>query len=126
VARLCPQQAHLYLWTNSRFLIDGFDVMDAWGFAYQASFVCAYEDATPEVPWGDAHDFLLVGTRGDLPFREQSGRSWLVCERAANGFVPPAIPQLIEAASPGPYLLLFGSQDPPNADWTPYPFTSAE
>ena len=110
--------AHLYVWTDSRFLIDGFDVMDAWGFAYQTSFVVVYENADPDAPWGDAHHLLLAGMRGDLPFHEWSGRSWLVCQRPANGSVPDEIPKVIEAASPGPYLLLFGSQDPLSADWT--------
>ena len=118
VAKRCREQAHLYVWTDSRFLLDGFDVMDAWGFTYQTSFVVVYENADQNAPWGDAHHFLLAGVRGALPFHEWSGGSWLVSQRPANGSLPDEIPKVIEAASPGPYLLLFGSQDPLSADWT--------
>ena len=126
VAGGCPQQAHLYLWTSSRFLIDAFDVLDAWGFVYQTSIVCVYEQSQPDVPWSDAHNSLLVGVRGDLGFQQSASRSWFRCERPAIGLVPDEIPELIEAASPGPYLLLFGRQDPPGDDWTPYTINPGE
>ena len=118
VANRITQDSHLYLWTSSRYLVDGFDVMDAWGFAYQTSFVAVCEDAAPGTPWADAHHFLLAGVRGELPYRECSVSSWLACQRPAAGLVPDEIPKLIEAVSPGPYLLLFGQQDAPSKDWT--------
>lgn len=125
LSKLFERQAHLYIWTSSRFLFDGFDVMDAWGFAYRASFVCAHEDAQSNNPWDDAHHLLLLGTQGNLAFREKCDRSWRVCERPPNGLVPDEIRCLIETVSPGPYLQLFGNGNPPNADWTVYPTTAA-
>ena len=116
----CGQHAHIYIWTDSRFLIDGFDVMDAWGFGYRTAFVVVYEQAMPEAPWDQAHHFLLCGQRGQLRFRQHSGHSWLACARPAPDAVPEEVMELIEAVSPEPYLLLFGSQDPPRATWTSY------
>lgn len=121
VGRLCDADAHLYVWTNRRYLIDGFDLMDAWGFAYYTSLMFAYEEAWSDTPWADAHHLLLVGTRGDLPFRENSAHSWLLCSRPESGQVPDNLHDLIEAASPGPYLQVFGNELSANANWTLYP-----
>lgn len=115
---VCRQQAHLYLWTSSRYLIDAFDVLEAWGFAYQTSVVCVYEPTQSIAPWGDAHNFLLVGVRGKLGFQPSSSPSWLSCERSGVGRVPDPVPNLIEATSPAPYLLLFGCQESPGEHWT--------
>jgi hypothetical protein len=121
-----PERAHLYLWTNSRFLVDGLDVMDAWGFVYHASFVVVYEDDAQGAPWGDAHQLLLAGIRGGRRFRQSHSRSWLHCDRSVDVFVPQEIAEMIEAISPGPYLLLSVDQDPPGEEWTILPFKSAE
>ena len=40
------------------------------------------------------------------------------CQRPADGLVPDEIPKLIEATSPGPYLLLFGQPRRAGEDWT--------
>lgn len=127
VGRLCQQRAHLYLWTGSRYLLDGFDLTEAWGFTYETAFVCVYEDVQPDTPWSAAHHLLLLGTQGDLPFRENesSARSWLLCKRPENGLIPQEIRDLIEATSPAPYGQVFGSESAPNADWTVYPTSPA-
>jgi N6-adenosine-specific RNA methylase IME4 len=124
VGQQCREHAHLYLWASGQLLVDGFDIMDAWGFAYQTSFVVVYEDAASDVPWGNTHHVLLAGVRGELRFRECSDHSWLACGRQANGFVPEEILTLIEAASPPQYLLLFGCQDAPRDNWTVCPMPS--
>jgi N6-adenosine-specific RNA methylase IME4 len=124
VGRQFGEHTHLYLWTSNQYLVDGFDIMDAWGFAYHTSFVVIHEDRSSDVPWGNTHYILLVGVRGDRQFRQCADHSWLVCEKPANGFVPEGIVTLIEAASPPPYLLLFGSQDASREGWTVSPLPS--
>jgi len=118
VAQICARQAHLYVWTNSRYLIDALDVMDAWGFAYHASFVVVHEQPASGSPWGDTHHFLLAGVRGDLRFRKTVERSWLASPNLVGGRIPNDLTALIEAVSPGPYLLLFANQDMLGDDWT--------
>ncbi|MHB0958738.1 MAG: methyltransferase-A70 family protein [Pirellulaceae bacterium] len=124
VVQSFAQQAHLYVWTNSRYLLDALDVMDAWGFAYHTSFVVVHDQAVPGSPWGNTHHFLLAGVRGDLRFRKNADRSWLACPSPVGGRVPNDITALIEAASPGPYLLLFANQDMLGDDWTHCPLSS--
>ena len=126
IGALCEADSHLYVWTNRRYLIDGFDLMDAWGFAYYTCLLCVYEEARSDAPWGDAHHLLLVGRRGDLPFRASSARSWLLCNRPKNGQVPDEIRNLIEAASPGSHLQVFGSKPPRNANWTVCPIPARQ
>jgi N6-adenosine-specific RNA methylase IME4 len=126
IGALCEADSHLYVWTNRRYLIDGFDLMDAWGFAYCTCLSAAYEEARADTPWGDAHHLLLVGKRGDLPFRESSARSWLLCNRPEKGQVPDEIRNLIEAASPGPHLQVFGTRPPRNENWTVCPIPTRQ
>jgi hypothetical protein len=121
IGTLCEADAHLYVWTSRRYLIDGFDLVEAWGFAYRTCLLCVYEKARSDTPWGDAHHLLLVGRRGDLPFRESSARSWCLCNRPNSGQVPDEIRDLIEAASPGPHLQVFGNQPLHNANWNVCP-----
>lgn len=39
VGELADSEAHLYLWTTSRFLFDAREIADRWGFAYIATLV---------------------------------------------------------------------------------------
>lgn len=121
VGTLCRPQAHLYIWTSNRYLVDAFDLVDAWGFAYRASFACIYEESLPETPWDDAHHLILLATQGDLAFRKGAQQSWLKGDRCGHGLVPREIRDLIETASPGPYLEILGHDAPPNSDWAVYP-----
>jgi len=125
VGRLCEADSHLYVWTSRRYLIDGFDLLDAWGFVYYTCLLFAYEETWSDTPWADAHHLLLVGTRGDLPFRENSAHSWLLCSRPEIGQVPDELRDLIEAVSPGPYLQAFGDETLPSTNWIVYPRPTA-
>jgi N6-adenosine-specific RNA methylase IME4 len=125
MARQGHEHAHLYLWTSSRLLVDGLDVMEAWGFTYHASFVVVYEDERQGTPWGDAHRLLLAGARGGRRYGQCHSRSWLHHPRPGDNFVPPEIIEMIEAVSPGPYVLLSAAQESPGEEWTCFPFESA-
>jgi len=125
MARQGHEHAHLYLWTSSRLLVDGLDVMEAWGFTYHASFVVVYEDERQGTPWGDTHRLLLAGARGGRRYGQCHSRSWLHHPRPGDNFVPPEIIEMIEAISPGPYVLLSAAQESPGEEWTCFPFESA-
>jgi len=120
VAELTAENAHLHLWTTNAFLADAFEVMDAWGFAYKSCFVWVKDKLGMGNYWRVSHEFLLLGVRGRLPFRDRTIPSWRLCRRTRHSRKPDAVRALIERVSPGPYLELYGREELPRSAWTVY------
>lgn len=116
VDRVAAADAHLYLWIPDRFLVEGVAarVARAWGFKPGRCIVWwakrGYGLGTFPRP---AHEALVVCKRGSLPFavsNEGSVQEWKQpYERGArkHSAKPEGAYDLIERASPGPYLELF-------------------
>ena len=118
VGRLVRPNAHLHLWTTSSFLAEAFHVIVEWGFRYRSSFVWVKPQIGPGNYWRIAHEFLLLGVRGQLRFRSRGERSWLELPDTGPLRKPQEMRALIEKVSPGPYLELFGRDGIPNSGWT--------
>ncbi|MFZ1934038.1 MAG: MT-A70 family methyltransferase [Thermoguttaceae bacterium] len=118
VVELAADNAHLHLWTTNAFLPAAFYVIEAWGFEYKSCFVWV----KPQFGIGNyyrlAHEFLLLGVRGSLPFRDHSQRSWIELERRGHSCKPEEIRAIIEQVSPAPYLELYGRTLLKNTAWT--------
>jgi N6-adenosine-specific RNA methylase IME4 len=111
VARLAGDRAHLHLWTTNAFLPHAFRVVEAWGFEYRSLFVWCKPEMGLGNYWRVSHELLLLGVRGDCPFYDQSLRSWKeMTRRGGHSQKPEQVRHMIEKASPGPYLELFGRQ----------------
>ena len=118
--------AHLYLWTENRYLSDAFGVMAAWGFKYSTALVWAKKPMGGGLGgcYGLATEYCLFGRRGKLAATSRIGRNWFDWKRPyENGYPkhsakPPEFFQMVEAVSPGPRLELFArSQRPGWAVW---------
>lgn len=120
VRSLAANQAHLHLWTTNAFLREAFDVLHAWGFQYKSCLVWIKPQLGMGNYWRVSHEFLLLGIRGNLPFRDRSCRSWLMMRRSVHSRKPFAFRELIERVSPGPYLELYGREEQPHSGWTVY------
>jgi hypothetical protein len=70
--------------------------------------------------WRVSHEYLLLGVRGNLPFRDRTCRSWISARRTIHSRKPFAFRELIERVSPGPYLELYGREEHPGTQWTVY------
>jgi N6-adenosine-specific RNA methylase IME4 len=116
IPSLVEGAAHLHLWASNDSLLAAVQVMENWGFRFSGCLVCINSDGRPGRYWLDSHEYLLLGTRGDLPLMESTLPSWFHCDREPNGCPPLPIRDLIERASPGPYLELFGRY--PAMGWT--------
>lgn len=99
--------AHLYLWTTAGFLREAFDVMDAWGFEYK-TFIAWVK---PQMGMGNyfrvSSELVLFGTRGRLPIENRALMNWFEAKRGKHSAKPQKFFDLVEKASPGPYLELF-------------------
>jgi N6-adenosine-specific RNA methylase IME4 len=120
VKELTLDQAHLHLWTTNAFLRDAFDVIRAWGFRYKSCLIWIKPQIGMGNYWRVSHEYLLLGVRGNLPFRDRTCRSWHTAHRTIHSRKPFLFRALIERVSPGPYLELYGREDQPNSNWTVY------
>jgi N6-adenosine-specific RNA methylase IME4 len=116
VVALAAEQAHLHLWTTNAFLFDCQRIMQAWGFEYKSCYVWVKPQIGMGNYWRVSHEFLLLGVRGSCAFADRSLRSWGEFRRGQHSAKPDEIRTLIERASPGPRLELFGRRVA--RDWT--------
>jgi len=121
VADLAEDDAHLYLWVPAKFNREGVGVATAtaWGFQVVGEIVW------DKINYGlgafprPQHEIALVCRRGGLPFARRDIGSVLRAsvERIPNNggkrhsAKPEAFLDLVERASPGPYLELFARRN---------------
>jgi len=104
--------SHLHLWTTNAFLPDAFRVIAAWGFEYRSCFVWVKPQMGIGNYWRVSHEFLLFGVRGNAKrFNSKNLKSWGVFARTKHSAKPDEVRTLIEQASSGPYLELFGRKE---------------
>lgn len=107
VKGFAADESHLYLWTTNNFLREAFDVMDAWGFEYKTLLTWV----KPQMGLGNyfrsGTEHALFGTRGKLPTQSRSAVNWFQAARGRHSAKPQHFYELVEQASPGPYLEMF-------------------
>jgi N6-adenosine-specific RNA methylase IME4 len=117
---LTEENAHLHLWTTNAFLEDAFKVIDAWGFTFKSVLVWVKDEMGMGNYWRVSHEFLLLGVRGKLTFRDRGQVSWIQAHRTVHSRKPSVVRAMIEKVSPGPYLELFGRERMMDSQWTVY------
>lgn len=99
--------AHLYLWTTNGFLREAFDVMAAWDFAYKTCLTWV----KPQMGMGNyfrsSTEHVLFGVRGSLRTLDRALVNWFEAPRTKHSAKPDNFYDLVEKASPGPYLEMF-------------------
>lgn len=105
---LAAEAAHLHLWTTNAFLFEAKVLMEAWGFIYKSCFIWVKPQMGIGNYWRVSHEFLLLGVRGGLPFADRGLKSWGSFDRGEHSEKPGEVRLMVEKASPGPRLELFG------------------
>lgn len=108
VEALAEDNAHLHLWTTSSFLFEAREVMEQWGFKYKGLYVWVKPGLGMGTYWRGSAEFLLLGVRGSCPFADKGLPNWGEFDRRKHSQKPQEIRTLIERASPGHRLELFG------------------
>lgn len=116
VGKLAAAQSHLYLWVPNALLMEGLQVMRAWGFSYKSNIVWLKirKDGGPDgrgvgFYFRNVTELLLFGVRGSMRTL-QPGRTqvnMLATQKREHSRKPDEVFDIIEACSPGPYLELF-------------------
>lgn len=115
IDRLAAADAHLYLWTTSRFIEDAYRVARAWGFKPSTMLVWAKapRGLGPGGAFALTAEFILFCTRGSLQPQQRVDTSWWSWKRhyvdgyPAHSAKPDGFLDLVEQVSPGPYVELF-------------------
>jgi N6-adenosine-specific RNA methylase IME4 len=116
VAKLAAAKSHLYLWVPNALLLEGLQVMEAWGFTYKTNIVWhkVRKDGGSDgrgvgFYFRNVTELLLFGVRGSLRTM-QPGRTQVnlfSTRKREHSRKPDEIFDIIEDCSPGPYLELF-------------------
>lgn len=100
-------QAHLYLWTTAGHLPEAFRVMEAWGFEYKTYLVWV----KPQMGMGNyfrvSTELVLFGVKGGMRTQHRGLKNYFDYKRAKHSAKPPQFHDLVQQASPGPFLELF-------------------
>lgn len=117
VAELVEQDAHLYLWITAKLNAQGVGIqtLDSWGFRWVGEIVWAKPNYGLGAFPRPQHEVLIVARRGSLSFARRdvgSVQTWRQARLPNNGgkihsAKPDGAQDLIESASPGPYLEMF-------------------
>lgn len=111
VQSLAADDAHLYLWTTNRYLWDAKAVAEAWGFRFAQLLVWAKKPMGigPGGTWAQSTEYVLFCRRGSLKSLRRFDSTWFNWKRMgkAHSRKPDAFLDMVEQASPGPYVEMF-------------------
>jgi N6-adenosine-specific RNA methylase IME4 len=109
IAERAADNSHLHIWTTNAFIQEAFKVIEAWGFEYRSMFVWVKPQMGIGNYWRVSHEVMLLGIRGDAKrFNDKSMKSWIEADRTRHSAKPDSVREMVERASDGPYLELFG------------------
>jgi N6-adenosine-specific RNA methylase IME4 len=125
VAQHTKDKSHLYMWCPNALLLEGLQIMKAWGFKYKTNIVWykVRKDGGPDgrgvgFYFRNVTELLLFGVRGSMrtlkPGRTQV--NVIVRRKQEHSRKPSEAYSIIEQCSPGPYLELFARER--IAGWT--------
>ncbi len=116
VQSVSDNNSHLYLWVPNALLLEGLEVMKAWGFTYKTNLIWhkVRKDGGPDgrgvgFYFRNTTEIILFGIRGSQRTL-QPGRSQvniIRTQKQEHSRKPDGVYDIIENCSPGPYLELF-------------------
>lgn len=133
VDQVTAKDAHLYLWVPNALLLEGIEVLQAWGYRYVSNVIWAKrrKDGGPDgrgvgFYFRNVTEPILFGVKGSMrtlaPAR--STVNMLETRKREHSRKPEEQYDLIESCSPGPYLEMFARYSRPG--WNSWGNESAE
>ncbi len=109
VKEIADPRSHLYMWTVSNFLPEALQVIEDWGFRYVTNLAWVKDKIGLGYYFRTKHELLLFGVRGKprKPKEMSAIESIIHAPRLEHSAKPHEFYELIERASPGPYLEIF-------------------
>ena len=113
VTDLAAPDAHLLLWTTSRYLEAGYETARAWGFRPSQLLTWCKPPVGigPGGVFATTSEFVIYARRGTPEHVQRVGSTWWTWPRSGHSAKPDAFLDLVESTFPGPYLELFARRD---------------
>jgi len=123
VEKVSEETAHLYLWVPNALLLEGLQVMEAWGFTYKTNLIWhkVRKDGGPDgrgvgFYFRNTTEIILFGVKGKNARTLQAGRSQvniIRTQKREHSRKPDELYNIIEECSRSMYLELFarGARD---------------
>ncbi|MBA2357068.1 MAG: hypothetical protein H0V84_01400 [Actinobacteria bacterium] len=112
VPALAAPDCHLYLWAPVAKVPDALEVCSAWGFRYVGLLTWVKRGLGLGTWWRVSTEHIVFGVRGSLRTAPNL-RNWFEAARTRHSAKPEAFYELVEQASPAPYLDLFARGERP-------------
>ena len=117
VSDLAAPDSHLYLWVPGALLPEALQVCEAWGFRYIGLLTWVKPGLGLGNYWRSATEHICFGVRGSLDTQAKDLRNWFEAKRRRrHSAKPDEFYELVERASPEPYLELFARRQ--RTGWT--------
>jgi N6-adenosine-specific RNA methylase IME4 len=115
VRGIAEDDAHLYLWATNAFMVEAHEIARAWGFTPKTILtwgkVCQDDHSKPSMKTGyyfrGATEHVVFAVRGSLRITGALPTFYLWPRIGKHSVKPDAFYDLVEQASPGPYVELF-------------------
>lgn len=119
IPEFAADKSHLYLWCPNALLLEGLQIMQAWGFTYKTNIVWykIRKDGGPDgrgvgFYFRNVTELVLFGIKGKMrtlaPGRSQV--NVIAKRKREHSRKPDEMYDVIEQCSPGPYLELFARE----------------
>ncbi len=102
--------SHLYLWVTQRFLPDGLEIAEGWGFEYQCVLTWVKNVGFTPFSWMYSTEHVLFCRRGSLPLLELGRRLDFSAPVTGHSRKPDVFYDLVKEVSPGPRLDMFARE----------------
>lgn len=109
---------HLYMWITNRSLPKGFALLERWDFRYVTMLTWVKPNFGMGNYFRGQTEQILFGVKGSQPLMRKDIGTAFQWPRGPNGHSskPVEMYEMVESASPGPYLEIFSRHERP--DWT--------
>lgn len=117
IQRVTAPAAHLYLWVTNNCLLDGIDLVSAWGFRYKTLITWGKDRIGIGQYFRGQTEQCIFAVKGVLPYKvkggkRQQGSTLITAPRTEHSQKPDQMYEYIERVSYGPKLELFARQCP--------------
>jgi N6-adenosine-specific RNA methylase IME4 len=115
VQEIAEENCHLYLWVTNNHLIDGLEVMKAWGFRYVTKITWMKNSIGLGQYYRGLTEDCLFGVKGNLPYKiidgkRQQGKTGFYAPKTIHSEKPVEMRKMIERVSYEPRIELFARQ----------------
>ena len=102
IKNICEEDAVLFMWCSSSLLGEALEVIGAWGFKFKTSAIWDKGTAGQGPYFRQAHEVLMIATKGKVPEVNPSGRpsSVLKYPRREHSRKPEELYQIIDGMYP--------------------------